>query len=127
MAKVLGVDVLLSIGGTVVGSQSNANLKVDAKEIDVSDKTTGGWDTFLVGNRTWMIDAECITLDSDAGQDAIEAASLAGNQVTASIAIGARGTFQGTASILSLEYTGEKDDKSTMKISLKGASALAKV
>ena len=125
--KVLGVDVLLSVGGVVVGSQSNANLKIDAKDIDVSDKTTGGWDTSLVGNRSWGIEAECITLDTDAGQEAIQSASLNGTQVTASIAIGARGSFQGLASIVSMEFTGEKDDKSTMKMSLKGASALAKI
>ena len=127
MAKILGVDVLLSVNSTIIGAQSNANLKIDAKEIDTSDKTTGGWDTALAGNRTWTIDAECITLESDAGQAAVETAMLLGTQVTASIAVGTRGTYQGTATITSLEFTGEKDDKSTMKISLKGASALARV
>jgi len=124
MAKIRGVDVLLSVGGQTVGSQRNASLKMDGKEIDVSDKTTGGWDTTIVGNRSWAIDCEAILLDSDAGQDAIEAAFLAGTQVSVAIAVGARGTYSGTASIVSLEMTGEKDDVSTMKISLKGASAL---
>lgn len=124
MAKIRGVDVLLSVGGQTVGSQRNASLKMDGKEIDVSDKTTGGWDTTIVGNRSWAIDAEAILLDSDAGQDAIEAAFLAGTQVSVAIAVGAHGTYSGTASIVSLEMTGEKDDVSTMKISLKGASAL---
>lgn len=124
MAKIRGVDVLLSVGGQTIGSQRNASLKMDGKEIDVSDKTTGGWDTTIVGNRSWAIDCEAITLDSDAGQDAIEAAFLAGNQISVSIAVGTRGTYSGTASIVSLEMTGEKDDVSTMKISLKGASAL---
>ena len=124
MAKIRGVDVLLSVGGQTVGSQRNASLKMDGKEIDVSDKTTGGWDTMIVGNRSWAIDCEAILLDSDAGQDAIEAAFLAGTQVSVAIAVGARGTYSGTASIVSLETTGEKDDVSTMKISLKGASAL---
>ena len=124
MAKIRGVDVLLSVGGQTVGSQRNASLKMDGKEIDVSDKTTGGWDTTIVGNRSWAIDCEAILLDSDAGQDAIEAAFLAGTQVSVAIAAGAHGTYSGTASIVSLEMTGEKDDVSTMKISLKGASAL---
>ena len=124
MAKIRGVDVLLSVGGQTIGSQRNASLKMDGKEIDVSDKTTGGWDTTIVGNRTWAIDCEAITLDSDAGQNAVEAAFLAGNQISVSIAVGAHGTYSGTASIVSLELTGEKDDVSTMKISLKGASAL---
>ena len=77
-----------------------------------------------MGNRTWAIDCEAITLDSDAGQNAVEAAFLAGNQISVSIAVGAHGTYSGTASIVSLELTGEKDDVSKMKISLKGASAL---
>ena len=108
MAKIRGVDVLLSVGGQTVGSQRNASLKMDGKEIDVSDKTTGGWDTMIVGNRSWAIDCEAILLDSDAGQDAIEAAFLAGTQVSVAIAVGARGTYSGTASIVSLEMTGEE-------------------
>jgi TP901-1 family phage major tail protein len=126
MAKILGVDVLVSVGAAVVGSQSNASLKVDSKEIDVSDKTTGGFDTFLAGNRSWSIDCEAITLDSDAGQDAVEAAVLAGDVVSVSIAIGTKGIYSGSAMVNSYELTGEKDDKSTFKCTLKGATALTK-
>ena len=124
MAKIRGVDVLLSVGGQTVGSQRDASLKMDGKEIDVSDKTTGGWDTTIVGNRSWAISCKSILVDSDAGQDALEAAFMAGTQVSVAIAVGAHGTYSGTASVVSLELTGEKDDVAMFNVELKGASAL---
>lgn len=123
--KLLGVNVLVSVGGVVLGSQRNASLKIDAKEIDVSDKTTGGWDTTLVGNRKWSIDCDCIALDSDLGQAALESAAMDGTKVTVAFDHAGRRTFSGEAVVQSFELTGEKDDVSTAKVTFKGSSALA--
>lgn len=124
--KVLGVDVILSAGGQTIGAQRDASLRIDAREIDVSDKTTGGWDVFLVGNRSWSIDCEAVTLTSNAGQDAIEQAALNGTPITVAFTFGAKAVYSGSAMVVSFEMSGPKDDVSIMRISLKGATALVR-
>lgn len=124
-SKILGVDVLVKIGGVVLGSQKDASLSISAKEIDVSDKTTGGWDTFLVGNRAWEISCDCIALFDDAAQDGIIDDSIDGSTVEVIIAHGENIVYTGTAVISSVELTGPKDDVSTASFTLKGASALS--
>lgn len=122
--KILGVDVLIKTDGEILGSQKDASLSISAKEIDVSDKTTGGWDTFLVGNRAWEISCDCIALDSDAAQNAIVDDALAGTTVTVIFSHGDNMVYTGSAVVASVELTGPKDDVSTAAFSLKGASAL---
>jgi len=122
--KILGVDVLLKIGATAIGSQKDASLSISAKEIDVSDKTTGGWDTFLVGNRSWEMSCDCIALYDDAIQDSLLDSAIAGTTVSVVFQHGANMTYTGTAVISSVELTGPKDDVSTAAFTLKGASAL---
>lgn len=124
MSKILGVDVLVSIGGSSIGSQRDATLTISGKEIDVSDKTSGGWDLFLVGNRSWEITAEAIALDSDTAATAIETAVANGTTVAVIFDHGAGSTFSGDAVITNYQLTGPKDDVSTASITLKGASAL---
>jgi TP901-1 family phage major tail protein len=124
MAKILGVDVLVSIGGNVIGSQRDCSLSISGKEIDVSDKTTGGWDTFLVGNRSWEISCDAIALDSDAAKAAIETAVANGTQVTVEFDHSTGSVYSGSAVVTSFQLTGPKDDVSTMSCTLKGASAL---
>lgn len=124
--KILGVDVLLKSGGTAIGSQKDASLSVSAKEIDVSDKTTGGWDTFLVGNRSWEMSCDCIALYDDVVQDDLIDKAIAGSTVEVVFHHGANITYTGTAVISSVELTGPKDDVSTASFTLKGASALVR-
>lgn len=124
--KILGVDVLLKIGGTAIGSQKDASLSISAKEIDVSDKTTGGWDTFLVGNRSWEMSCDCIALFDDAVQDDLIDKAIAGSTVDIVFHHGSSVTYTGTAVISSVELTGPKDDVSTASFTLKGASALVR-
>lgn len=122
--KILGVDVLVKADGVVLGSQKDASLSVSAKEIDVSDKTTGGWDTFLVGNRSWEINCDCIALYDDAAQDSIVSDALNGQTVTVIFSHGDNLVYVGDAVISSVELTGPKDDVSTASFTLKGATAL---
>ena len=122
--KVIGVDVLVKIGGNILGSQKDASLSVSAKEIDVSDKTTGGWDTFLVGNRAWEISCDCIALFDDTAQNATIDGALAGTAATVIFSHGSNVVYTGSAVISSVELTGPKDDVSTASFTLKGASAL---
>lgn len=122
--KILGVDVLVKADGVVLGSQKDASLSVSAKEIDVSDKTTGGWDTFLVGNRSWEISCDCIALYDDVAQDSIVSDALNGQTVTVIFSHGDNLVYVGDAVISSVELTGPKDDVSTASFTLKGATAL---
>lgn len=124
MAKILGVDVLVSIGGSSIGSQRDATLTISGKEIDVSDKTTGGWDTFMVGNRSWEVTCESIALDTDTAFTALETAMANGTTVAVVFDHGTGSTYSGDAVVTSLQLTGPKDDVSTASVTLKGASAL---
>jgi len=122
--KVLGVDVLISIGGQTVGGQNDCSLTISTKEIDTSDKTTGGWDTSQAGNRSWSVSMKAALIVGDAGQSAIKTACKNGDPVTLLITEGGAGTDTGTAIIASYKVNGSKDDVASMEIDFKGNSAL---
>lgn len=124
--KILGNAVLLKMDGTLIGAQRNASLDINASEIDTSDKTTGGWDTFLVGNRSWDMTCEAIAVEGDEIQDSIIDKALEGETVQIVFEHGTRTAYTGTAAISSCSLSGDKGDVSTASFNLKGASELFK-
>ncbi|MBF0406474.1 MAG: hypothetical protein HQM10_03910 [Candidatus Riflebacteria bacterium] len=127
MSKVMGVDVLVSAGGSVIGSQKDASLELSAKEIDVSDKDTGDWEQVLPGKKAWQISCDSVTLENDAAKTAILSAFLNGTLIAVVFTLGSGGTFSGNAMVSSYKFNGPQDDVSTASLSLKGSSALAVV
>lgn len=124
MGKILGNAVLMKMDGTLLGAQRNASLDINASEIDISDKTTGGWDTYLVGNRSWDMSCEAIAVSGDEIQDAIIAKALEGETVQIVFEHGPEIAYTGTAVITSCSLSGDKGDVSSASFSLKGASEL---
>jgi TP901-1 family phage major tail protein len=137
MSKIAGVDVLLKVKDstsgvlTVVGGQTGASLSRSASTIDVSDKTTGGWASSLVGLKTWSVEAEGFVSLGNAGQEMLEDAFDARDTVFLEIRVGADDnadgiTYTGEAVITSLENEFGQDDAVTFSVSLEGASPLVR-
>lgn len=76
MSKIAGVSVLLKVDTSVlqdgsqmtaIGGQKGASLSRSAETIDVSDKTTGGWATSMMGLKSWSLDCDgFVTLGDEA-------------------------------------------------------------
>jgi TP901-1 family phage major tail protein len=137
MSKIAGVDVLLKVKDsatgelTVVGGQTGASLSRSASTIDVSDKTTGGWSSSLVGLKTWGVEAEGFVSLGNGGQELLEDAFDARKNVFVEIRVGADEnadgiTYTGEAVITSLENEFGQDDAVTFSVSLEGASPLVR-
>jgi TP901-1 family phage major tail protein len=137
MTKIAGVDVLLKVKDllgelTIVGGQTGASLSRTANTIDVSDKTTGGWSSSLVGLKAWSIEAEGFVSLGNEGQELLELAFDNRETVFVEIRLGdsdnADGiTYTGEAVIPDLANEFSQDDAVTFSISLTGASPLVRV
>lgn len=138
LSKIAGVDVLLKVRSKkvegeliVVGGQTGASLSRSASTISTSDKTSGGWETSMVGLKSWAIEAEGFVTLGDEGQDLLELAFDARETVYAEIRIGADAnadgiTYTGEAVITEFSNEFNQDDAVTFSLSLEGASPLAR-
>lgn len=137
MSKIAGVDVLLKVKDalgafTVVGGQTGASLSRSASTISTSDKTSGGWETSMVGLKAWSVEAEGFVTLGNEGQDLLEDAFEDRKPVFVEIRLGADSdssgvTYTGEAVITSLENEFSQEDAVTFSVSLEGASPLARV
>jgi len=137
MSKVAGVDVLLKVKEqetgelTVAGGQTGATLTRSAETIDVSDKTTGGWSSSLVGLKSFTIEAEGFVSLGDSGQELLEDAFDAREKVFIEIRVGDDSdkdgvTYTGECVITELSNEFSQDDAVTFSLSLEGASPLVR-
>lgn len=135
MSKIAGVDVLLKVRKDnaliVVGGQTGASLSRSASTIDVSDKTTGGWSSSLVGLKSFSIDAEGFVSLGDEGQELLEEAFENREPIVAEIRLGkdsdTKGiTYEGDCVITALDNEFGQDDAVTFSVSLEGAGALSR-
>lgn len=135
MSKVAGVDVLLKVHEkesgelTVVGGQTGASLSRSAETIDVSDKTTGGWSSSLVGLKSWAIEAEGFVSLANKGQEKLEDAFDNREKIYVEIRVGTEDdedgvTYKGQCVITELSNEFSQDDAVTFSLSLEGASPL---
>ena len=124
--KIRGLEVLISVGGTVVGGQRGASLSMSADELDITDKTTEGYKAFLVGLKEWNISCDGLVCTDDAGYDALVTAFLDGDEIEVELK-GAGFGYKGTVAIASMDFDAQYDDALTYSCELRGASALTKV
>ena len=133
MSKIAGVDVLLKVKKDgefkVVGGQTGASLSRSANTIDVSDKTTGGWASSLVGLKSWSISTDGFVSLGDEGQELLEKAFDNRETILAEIRLGkdddAKGvTYEGLCVITELSNEFGQDDAVTFSLSLAGAGEL---
>ena len=137
MSKVAGVDVLLKVRDketdkpVVAGGQTGATLTRSASTIDVSDKTTGGWSSSLVGLKSFTIEGEGFVSLGDNGQELIEEAFENREKIEAEIRIGEDDdvngvTYTGECVITELSNEFSQEDAVTFSVSLEGASPLVR-
>lgn len=135
MSKIAGVDVLLKVKKDnkliPVGGQTGASLSRSASTISTSDKTSGGWETSMVGLKSWGIESEGFVVLGDEGQDLLEQAFEDRETVFAEIRLGEDSnekgiTYTGEAVITEFSNEFAQDDAVTFSLSLEGASPLAR-
>ena len=126
--KIRGLEVLISIGGTVLGGQRGASLSMSADELDVTDKNTTGYKKFLVGLKEWSISCDGLVCNGEEGYEALFNAFINGDIVEVQFKQ-KNGTFgyKGPMVIASMDFDAQYDDALTYSCELKGASALEKI
>ena len=126
--KIRGLEVLISIDGTVVGGQRGAALSMSADELDITDKTTEGYKAFLVGLKEWNISCDGLVCTDDTGYQALFNAFLNGSVVKVQFKQedGAFG-YEGDMVIASMDFDAQYDDALTYSCELKGAGALSAI
>ena len=123
--KIRGLEVLISIDGTVLGGQRGASLSMSADELDVTDKNTTGYKKFLVGLKEWSISCDGLVVLNEQGYDALFNAFIAGDVIEVELrkednSFG----YKGDVVISSMDFDAQYDDALTYSCELKGASAL---
>ncbi len=124
--KIKGLEVLLYVGENVVAGQRGASLSMSADELDITDKTTEGYKSYLVGLKEWSISCDGLVCTGDVGYDALVEAFLAGEEIDVELK-GAGFGYKGTVAIASMDFDAQYDDALTYSCELRGASALTKI
>ena len=126
--KIRGLEVLISVGGKVLGGQRGASLSMSADELDITDKNTVGYKKFLVGLKEWSISCDGLVVAGEAGYDALFNAFIAGDIVTVQFKKedGSFG-YEGEMVVSSMDFDAQYDDALTYSCELKGAGDLTKV
>lgn len=131
--KIAGAEVLLKVKKgsqeyTVAGQQGTT-LNMSSDTIDVTDKTSGGWRTSIVGLKEWSIDQDVFYTIGDESNKLLLDAFVNGETITAVIRVGADDeiggtTFTGEAYITEFPMDFALDNAASVSMSLAGASAL---
>lgn len=133
MAK-KGFDILLKVKESVgtakiVGGQRNATLNRGKETIETTNKTTGGWKTFLPGLKEWSVDADGVYVLDGEGYDLLEKAYNEDTPII--IELGEQGSgyidFTGEAILTDFPIECPYDDACTYSITLQGTGALSPI
>ena len=130
MAKVKGVDVVLSVYITNafidVGGQKNATLNRSSETIEVTNKSSANqWKENLAGFKEWGLDCDGLYVVSDAGYAALQTAFNAGTQVQVKMADESNISYTGYGYITDFPIEAPYDDAATYSVSILGTGALA--
>lgn len=121
-----GLDIILSIGGNIVGGQRNATLNREAETIDITNKVSAGWTENMTSVKSWSIEGDGIFVVDDTALEAIETAFINGSWVEVQIADEAWG-YSGRGVITDFPIEANYDDAATYSITVTGSGALTKV
>ena len=58
MAKIDGLELLVYVGATAVGSSTNATLDISQSLLDTTTKDSEGWVEHLEGERNWSVSCD---------------------------------------------------------------------
>lgn len=112
---------------TVVGGQRNSKLNLTADEIDVSDKTTGGWGAKLAGTRNWSFELSGLVMLNDDGVAALQGLFMAGKLAHVKFEYPDKSYQTGWAAITNFSYDTPHDGAATLSGTLSGNGALSDV
>lgn len=127
-----GIDILLKIkkssgSAEVVAGQRNATLNRAKDTIETTNKTSGGWKTFLPGLKEWSVDADGVYIVDGAGYSLLEEAF--NNDTPIIVELGEAGSgkigFTGEAILTEFPIECPYDDACTYSITLQGSGALS--
>lgn len=130
MAK-KGFDILLKVKeasgvAQVVAGQRNATLNRGKETIETTNKTTGGWKTFLPGLKEWSVDADGVYIIDGEGYALLEDAF--NNDKAIIVELGEAGAgelgFTGDAILTEFPIECPYDDTCTYSITLQGTGEL---
>jgi len=128
-----GVNMLLSVNDTVIGSSSTCSVEITRATRSTSSKDTGIWDSFAAGTMTWTMTSEnFVNFAGQNGFDEMYEAMVSGNPVSVACAYDQDGegtdTFKlaGEAIITSLPLSAPKGENISFSITFQGTGELVK-
>ncbi len=131
----VGKDYLVSVNtGTVedpvwtlIGGQRSASLGMTADEIDIGNKSSGGWAAKLAGIKSWNIDLDGLLLLQNAGIEALRRAFNQSKQVNIKFRYPDNNYQVGWASITDFSAETPHDGEATLKGTLNGVGPISNV
>ncbi len=112
---------------TVVGGQRNSKLSLKADEVDVSDKTSGGWGAKLAGTRQWSFELSGLVMLNDDGVSALQALFLAGKLAHVKFEYPDKKYQVGWAAITDFSFDTPHDGAATLTGTLSGNGPLSDI
>lgn len=131
----VGKDYILSVNTgtfatpvwTPVGGQRNSKLSQKADEIDVTDKTTGGWAAKLAGMKSWSIDLSGLVMLNNDGCTAIGVAFRASETVDLKFQYPDKTYQRGWAAVTEFSYDVPHDGAAQLSGTLSGNGELSDI
>ena len=118
-----GFDCLLSIEGTPVGAQINADLARGSQTSDITNLIKLDWQSSLVHTKWWRVTCNGAYVLDDDGLKALEEAFLAGSEVT--VLLKAPGLkYEGKGVIISFPIGANYNQALTYSIQIQGTGEL---
>lgn len=129
MATFNGTSLTLSIGGVTVGKSTTASISLDADTIDVSNKSSSGYQEVIQGQKSGTIDFEGLAdLNVNDQGGAIYTYWSAGTSVAFEFVVGgSSATISGNGIVTNLSIDAPMEDVATYSgsIQISGSVTLA--
>ena len=120
----LGNDIMVSLGGEVIGGQKDCSLNRESATADVTTKESGMWSEEEITGLSWSVDLSGFVTTDYEKIDKLQEAWRNAEQVD--VKYGKPGRYeQGKAIITSLSTNSAAKDKTTYSLSLKGYGPLS--
>ena len=124
MSVVKGLDVLIKVGGQVVGGQRNASIELSSETIDTTTKQSNGWSTKVAGTKSWTSSCDGVYFVDDAGIQAVYTAFENGSEVELEFSSTSGVYHKGTCVISSISEESGMDDVTSYTMAFEGTGAL---
>ena len=119
----LGNDIMVSLGGEIIGGQKDCSLNRESSTADVTTKESGMWPEEEITGLSWSVDLSGFVTTDYEKIDKLQEAWRNAEQVD--VKYGKPGRYeQGKAIITSLSTNSAAKDKTTYSLSLKGYGPL---